>query len=420
MISKAKAARIGEGGDRFVWDTKLTGFGYRVRNSHKTYVVQYRVKDTHLQRRLKIGDASKLSEAQAKVQAKKILAAVQLGKDPAAERKQSRTDARFTFKTIVADYLRSKRGAVRSSTYTGISRYLGVDPDAEGHRKRDLSGYWSSLHAIPINRIDRRVVASELSKITNKHGAASASVARATLSAFFRWAMGEGIAEHNPVIGTNRPNGSKPRDRVLDGLIKEGDEQKLYRLPELRAVWRAAGNDDYGRIVRLLVLTACRRQEIGGLRWAEINFENYMICLPASRCKNGRAHDIPLSDLAWSLLPERKGESEFVFGGKGFAAWGRGKAALDERLGEKVAAFTLHDTRRTVATRMADLGVQPHVIEAVLNHQGGHKSGVAGIYNRSSYEKEVRAALMLWSDHLRAIVEGGKRKVIPLRQAEKV
>jgi integrase len=421
MISKAKAARLGEGGDRFVWDTKLTGFGYRVRNNHKTYVVQYRVKDTHLQRRLKIGDAAKLSEAQAREQARKILAAVQLGKDPAAERKQSREDARFTFKTVVADYLRAKRAAVRSSTYIGISRYLGVDPDADARkRKRDLSGYWSSLHSLPINRIDRRIIASELTKITSKHGAASASVARATLSAFFVWALGEGLAEHNPVVGTNRPNGSKPRERLLDGTIKDGDEQKLHRLPELRAVWRAAGDDDYGQIVRLLVLTACRREEIGGLRSSELDFENRMICLPGSRVKNGRAHDIPLSDLAWSLLPERRGESEFVFGRKGFAAWGRGKAALDERLGEKVAPWTLHDVRRTVATRMADLGVQPHVIEAVLNHQGGHKSGVAGIYNRSSYEKEVRAALMLWSDHVRATVEGKSRKIVPLRQAEKV
>jgi integrase len=408
MISKAKAARIGEGEDRFVWDSKLIGFGYRVRNGHKTYVVQYRVKDTHLQRRLKIGDAVKLSEAQAREQARKMLAAVQLGKDPAAERKQSRTDARFTFKSTVADYLKVKKAEVRSSTYAGITRYLGVDPDAgAGRRKRDLSGYWSALHSIPINRIDRRLVALELGKITNKHGAAAAGVARATLSAFFVWALGEGLAEHNPVVGTNRPNGSKPRDRVLDGLIKDGDQAKLHRLPELRAIWRAAGNDDYGRIVRLLILTACRREEIGGLRWSEINSENHMICLPSNRTKNGRAHDIPLSDLAWSLLPERKGEA--VFGRSGFNSWGRDKAALDERLGDKVAAFTLHDVRRTVATRMADLGVQPHIIEQVLNHQGGHKS-------RSSYEKEVRAALMLWSDHVRAIVEGGKRKVIPMRE----
>jgi integrase len=419
MISKRKD-RPRKGEDQFDWDSKLMGFGSRVRNGRKTWVVQFRLKDTHLQRRLKIGDAAKLSEAKAREQARKILARAQLGHDPAAERKQSREDSRFTFKTVAMDYLKVKKAEVRSSTFAGITRYLGVDPDAEGKRKRDLSGYWSSLHSLPLSRIDRRIVASELTKITGKHGTASAGVARATLSAFFRWAMGEGIADANPVVGTNRPNGSQSRIRVIDDVVKDGDEQKLHRLPELRAVWRAAGNDNYGRIVRLLVLTACRREEIGGLRWSEINSANRMIALPSNRTKNGRAHDIVLSDLAWSLLPERKGDSEFVFGRKGFAAWGRGKAALDERLGEKVAPFTLHDIRRTVATRMADLGVQPHIIEQVLNHQGGHKSGVAGVYNKAVYAKEVRNALMMWSDHVRSVVEGGKSKVIPLRQAEKV
>jgi hypothetical protein len=57
--------------------------------------------------------------------------------------------------------------------------------------------------------------------------------------------------------------------------------------------------------------------------------------------------------------------------------------------------------------------VQPHIIEQILNHQSGYKAGPAGIYNRSSYEREVRAALALWADHVRTLVDGGERKVIP-------
>jgi hypothetical protein len=63
---------------------------------------------------------------------------------------------------------------------------------------------------------------------------------------------------------------------------------------------------------------------------------------------------------------------------------------------------------------MADLGIAPHVIEQILNHQGGHKGGVAGIYNRSSYQREVKAALALWSDHVRALVEGGERVIVSM------
>jgi hypothetical protein len=98
---------------------------------------------------------------------------------------------------------------------------------------------------------------------------------------------------------------------------------------------------------------------------------------------------------------------------EGFTDWGKDKIELDDRLlGKMTEPWVLHDIRRAVATKIADLGVQPHIIAQVLNHQGGHKRGVAGIYSRSSYDREVRAALALWADHLRTLVEGGKRKVL--------
>jgi hypothetical protein len=81
-----------------------------------------------------------------------------------------------------------------------------------------------------------------------------------------------------------------------------------------------------------------------------------------------------------------------------------------------VQPWRLHDIRRTVATGMADIGVAPHVIEAALNHISGHKAGVAGVYNRSSYEREVRVALARWADHIEAIVEGTERKVVALQR----
>jgi hypothetical protein len=65
---------------------------------------------------------------------------------------------------------------------------------------------------------------------------------------------------------------------------------------------------------------------------------------------------------------------------------------------------------------MADLGVLPHVIEAVVNHVSGHKSGVAGIYNRALYEPEKRQALDLWADHIAAIVEDRASNVMKLRR----
>jgi integrase len=96
---------------------------------------------------------------------------------------------------------------------------------------------------------------------------------------------------------------------------------------------------------------------------------------------------------------------------RGFTKWDVGKHDLDQRTGI-ADEWHLHDVRRSVATRMADLGVQPHIIEAVLNHQSGSKRGVAGIYNKSPYANEVRNALATWHDHLRTIIAGGERKVL--------
>jgi integrase len=162
-------------------------------------------------------------------------------------------------------------------------------------------------------------------------------------------------------------------------------------------------------IVRLLILTGQRREEIGGLRQGEICDGN--IVLPDIRTKNRRAHIPPLSAAAQSTLARRPArDGDFVFGGdKPFKSWSRGKTLVDARLaaaGVKLDPWRLHDIRGSVATGMAEAGIAPHIIEAVLNHVSGHKAGIAGVYNRASYDKEKRAALSVWSDHVMAAVEG--------------
>jgi integrase len=117
------------------------------------------------------------------------------------------------------------------------------------------------------------------------------------------------------------------------------------------------------------------------------------------------------------LEARRNNGRSLVFGsGQGvFGGWTRCKARLDAAV--NISPWTVHDIRRSVATGMADLGIQPHVIEAVLNHVSGHKQGVAGIYNRSSYDTEKRAALARWAEHVEAIVEGRDSNVTSLKRA---
>jgi len=122
------------------------------------------------------------------------------------------------------------------------------------------------------------------------------------------------------------------------------------------------------------------------------------ITLPPARTKNSRQHELPLSHQALAILVRQPRGGEFVFGERGFGNWGAPKTALDQRT--EIADWHLHDLRRTCATGMAELGVQPHIIEAVLNNISGHKSGVSSIYNRARYTDEMRIALQRWADHL--------------------
>jgi integrase len=165
-------------------------------------------------------------------------------------------------------------------------------------------------------------------------------------------------------------------------------------------------------------LLAARRSEIGGMRAAELDLDAGVWMLPPSRSKNKRALTLPLPPAALAIVRSALGDGvDYLFGPTGFANWEHSKRALDRALGDAVRPWTLHSLRRTAATRMADLGTQPHVIEAILNHYGGHRAGTAGIYNRSVYTDAMRSALALWSKHVLALAEGRAPddRVIPLR-----
>jgi integrase len=397
-LETSTVAKLSLGGKRDViyFDDDLTGFGHRLRLAGdggvlRSWIVQYRQQGRT--RRVLLGAADVLSAKQAREAAKKVLAKVALGQDPAGERADRASKDRLTFKALVVEYLTWKQSDVRSTTFGIIKNYLSGD-------------YFKPLHAMAIDAIGRKDVAAAIIAISRKRGMAAAGQARAALSAFFTWNMQQGLAEANPVIGTTMPKQNPPRDRVLD----DG---------EIVKIWHASADDDFGRVTRLLILTGCRRAEVGGMAWSELDIENGTWTIPKERSKNGRAHTLPLMPMALEIVravPQRMGRDQ-LFGqthSAGFSQWDQDKGRLDARL-DISERWILHDIRRSVATKMADIGIAPHVIEQILNHVSGHKSGVAGIYNRSSYEREVRAALGLWSDHLRTLLTGSERKVVPLR-----
>lgn len=230
-----------------------------------------------------------------------------------------------------------------------------------------------------------------------------------------RWAVNRGDLERSPMEGMDAPTKVLSRDRVLSD-------------DELVQVWKASEVLGYpfGPLVRLLILTGARRDEIAALDWSELDRDTRMWVLPPKRSKNGIAARQPLSSLAIAeldLLAQRLGrdtswpKSGLVFSTTGetsVSGFSRAKTRLDKAVrtiakeqGATVPPpWRVHDLRRTLATGLQRLGVRFEVTEAVLNHVSGSKSGVAGIYQRHDWAAEKASAVQAWADHLSGLLTG--------------
>jgi integrase len=358
--------------DKIFFDEDIAGFGIRIRTSgSRSWVFQYKLGGKT--RRLVLGAVSAVKAAKAREVAAELHARVKLGHDPASEKRERVWRSRDTFDLLVEKFLAQYRR--RPKTTYEVTRHLRQ--------------YAAPLHSMAVDAIALRNVADLLTRIDRDSGPALSNRVRSSLSACFTWGMREGLASHNPVLNSNK-RGESARDRVLSN-------------DEIRRIWNAAGDDAYGVVIRLLILTGQRRSEISDLRWPEIDFAKGEVTLPAERTKNKRPHIVPLSDTARALLDRLPHSGDKVLKSLNFSAC---KKQLDQRSG--VAGWVVHDIRRSVATGMADLGIQPHVVEAVLNHQSGSRRGVAGIYNRSPYAAEKAAALARWDTHVASIVGGAR------------
>ena len=365
--------------EHIVFDESMPGFGVRIRAGdkvqHRTFIAQYKIGSKH--RRITLGDVRKVTLENARREARRIFGSVVNGHDPANEKAERRSAASHTLDATIARYLEAKATELKPRSLEEVERHLKKD--------------WQPLHNLAIASIARTNVAATLSAIA-KRSNVTANRSRAALSAMFRWAIGEGLCENNPVTGTNRQEENGHRERSLSDS-------------EVAKVWLAAPGNDYGNIIKLLLLTGCRRDEIGRLRWSEIDLAAQTITIAKERTKNGMEHIVPLPDAALSILQGimRRGERDFVFGiarDGGFSGWSKSKIALDKAVALK-EEWRLHDLRRTVRTGLGKLGVQPHVAEAVLNHL---PPKLIRTYDRNTYAAEKRDALDKWAAHLKVAV----------------
>jgi integrase len=381
--------------DHIEWDDDVGGFGIRLREGGgRSWVFQYRVGTK--QRRIGLGSVSAVDLNKARQTAKDLYARVRLGEDPASNKANAKKAVAETFGATVQKFLAYQRGRLRPRTY----------PDLERH----LLKHSKTLHGLQLAKITRRDIATVIGAVS---GDVTSNRVRTSLSSFFSWAMGEGLLDQNPVVGTNKRE-EKKRKRVLSPA-------------ELQLIWAHAGDDHYGTILKLLALTGARADEIAALRWSEISQDSTLVTLPPERVKNGREHEIPLSLAARKIIeaqPRRTNPDgtprDLIFGNAQgpFSGWSNSKNALVERMTKTLPHWQPHDLRRSYSTHSNELGLaQPHVIEAVLGHVSGFRGGVAGVYNLARYRSEKRAALDRWAEQLMAWVEGRETNVITLSRS---
>jgi integrase len=394
--------------DRVHFDSALPGYGLRVRGSGvHSFMVQYG--RAGVSRRIVLGKLGSIDPGKAYAGAKDLLAQVRLGRDPATEREHERARELETFIALLPGFLERQRAKQKPRSFEETERHL--------------TKHCEPFHRRPVASLDRRTIGARLAEIAKHSGPAAANRVRASLSAFYMWLARAGHVDANPVAFTNK-------------AIEGGAREHVPSDDELGIIWRALEpGGQYGAIVRLLLLTGARRDEIGSLCWSEVDLDEAVITLPPARTKNRREHVIPLSAPALTLLaaqPRRENPDgtprDHVFGngrGRGFQDWSGSKAELDARIaqaGSRVEDWTLHDFRRALSTALHDrFNVPPHVVEVILGHAGGHKSGVAGVYNKALYLEERRRALERWGAHIMELAGDTPRKdkVVHLRRRRK-
>jgi integrase len=389
--------------DRLLWDDRLPGFGCKVTpKGAKVFVYQYRLGGRGSPvRRYTIGRLGPITAEQARREAEKLALKVAQGVDPQREKAETaRIAVDLAFSTYVerfhAAYLIKEWPASQRDALALLRRYAVP-----------------VLGSKPLPEITRRDVTAVLAKAHGK--AATTSLLYATLRRMMRWAANQGDLDRSPIEGMDAPAKVPSRDRVLSD-------------DELRLVWQGSFvlGHPFGPIIRLLMLTGARREEVASLDWSELCQKECIWSLPSSRSKNGIASRQPLSKLAMTeleALADRLGgwpEAGLVFTSNGRTS-SSGHSKAKSRLDRVVSALAaqhgiqpptpwrVHDLRRTLATGLQKLGVRFEVTEAVLNHVSGSKGGVAGIYQRHDWAAEKRAALQAWADHIERLLTGADK-----------
>lgn len=369
-----------------IWDTIVPGLGVRVGKRRKMFVVMIRLSGRV--RRLTIGAFPGLGVSEARARAREIIEQAQNGIDVVARGR-----------AVAAHEAKVRENTVASTIKQYIDKYAKRRQRSWLQTKQVLQKYLVKPYGErALSDLTRTDILRVLDDIEAQGYTTAANRTLALAKTYFRWCIERGLIDQSPAAHIRPPSKEVSRDRVLTET-------------ELRRVWVAAvdAGYPYGDIVRLLMLTAQRRNEVASMRWDELDLESRVWTISASRNKSARLHAVPLSPTVVEVLCgfERVGPLVFpasneLAGENGFSGWSRAKRRLD--LASNVKEWRLHDLRPTAATGMARAGFPPYVVERVLNHTTSSAGPLASVYQRYEYGKEKTAALLNWDREVLSIV----------------
>jgi integrase len=340
------------------------------------------------------------------------------GKDVVAAKHRERIERQAhnerTFAAAALDFVR-QHAQGRLRRWQERARILGVRETVRGLEliPNGLADRWRDRPLAEIDGDDVHLVIDEarergipgLERRTVGPTESQALRVYAALSKFFSWAVERRRIRASPVAGVAKPHSSVARDRILSDV-------------EIRKFWRAADAErvEFGALLKILLLTGQRLSEVAQMRRSELSNDHATWIIPSERTKNRREHRLSLPHVVHGLIASVPTTSDiFIFstdGRRAVSGWSKLKKRIDHRM--DVAPWRLHDLRRTAATGMAELGIAPHIVEAVLNHVSGTRAGVARTYNRAAYASEKKAALERWATHVEGLIKGRPANVVTL------
>jgi integrase len=267
-----------------------------------------------------------------------------------------------------------------------------------------------SLHVEPYlqNFKIREIEKRDILKIVDRVGQKAPTQANRVLSfvkRFFTWCVSRDLLDVSPANGIAKFKTEQGRDRVLSPIELERVYQTFHQLEY-----------PFGPLYKVLLLTGQRLNEVAGMSWTEVDFDNAMWTIPSERAKNKSSHLVHLTEPVMKELNAlyEFSSSELVFTTTGktpVSGFSKSKRKLDAL--SDVQDWRLHDLRRSFATITTEtLGFEPPVVDRILNHVSGSVRGIAAVYQRGEYLEKRKLALDMWANYLESLGQYGNLKIV--------